>query len=50
MFNTKLMTIRKMKRLRINVLMSAHAFGKIPLFFALFSALAGGATVTTLLT
>ena len=39
-----------MKRLRIGVLMSACPFEEVSLFSASFSALAVGATVTTLLT
>ena len=50
MFNAKLMTTNMMKKLRINVLMSAHPFRRVPLFSALFSALAHGASGTTLLT
>ena len=40
MFNAKLMTTRKMRRLRICVLVSVHPLGSMPLFSALFSALA----------
>ena len=50
MFNTKLMTTNTMRRLRICVLVSVCPFGRMSLFSASFSALAGGATVTTLLT
>ena len=49
MFNAKLITAKMMKRLRISVLVSIHPFcGDIPIF-ALFSALAVRAPVTTLL-
>ena len=50
MFNAKLMTTNIMKKLRINVLMSARPFRRMCQFSASFSALAGGASVTTLLT
>ena len=49
MFNTKLITINMMKKLRICVLMSARPSRRICWFSALFSALAGGASLTTLL-
>ena len=50
MFNAKLMTTNAMRRLRICVLMFTHPFEGMTLFSASFSALAGGATATTLLT
>ena len=50
MFNMKLITTNMMRRLKICVLMSACPFVGTSLFSASFSALAGGATVTTLLT
>ena len=50
MFNTKLMTTNIMKKLRICVLVSARPSGRMGPFSASFSALAGGASVTTLLT
>ena len=50
MFNTKLITTNMMRRLRISVLMSVHPSGRLSPFSASLLALAGGATVTTLLT
>ena len=50
MFNAKLMTTRKMKRLRINVLMSAYSPGSIAWLSALFSAMAHGASGRMFLT
>ena len=44
MFNMKLMTVRKMKRLRICVLMSVRPSGSTALLSATFSALALGAS------
>ena len=49
-FNMKLMTTNIMRRLRINVLVSASPFGRVCQISASFSALAGGASVMTLLT
>ena len=50
MFNAKLMTANMMKKLRINVLVSACPSRSAHWFSASFSALAGGASGTTLLT
>ena len=50
MFNMKLIATNIMKKLRINVLMSACISGRMCQFSALFSALAGGASGMTLLT
>ena len=50
MFNAKLMTTNMMKKLRINVLVSASPFRRICQLSASFSALAVGASGTTLLT
>ena len=50
MFNVKLMTTNTMRRLRICVLVSVRPFEEASLFSASFSALASGASVTTLLT
>ena len=50
MFNTKLTTTNAMRRLRLCILVFAHLFWRTSLLSASFSALAGGATVTTLLT
>ena len=50
MFNVKLMTTNMMKKLRINVLVSAGPSGRFCWFSATVSALAGGAFVMTLLT
>ena len=50
MFNMKLMTINVMKKMRISVLMSVCLFRRMCQFSASFSALAGGASGTTLLT
>ena len=49
MFNAKLMATNIMKKLRINVLVSVHLSRRMCQFSALFSALAGGASLTTLL-
>ena len=50
MFNMKLITTNAMRRLRIWVLMFSCLFEGMTLFSASFSALAGGASVTTLVT
>ena len=50
MFNMKLMTSNAMRRLRICVLVFTCPFKGMSLFSALFSTLAGGASVMILLT
>ena len=50
MFNVKLIMTNTIRRLRISVLVFARPFRRMSLCSASFSALAGGATVTTLLT